>query len=162
MGRRYLDGDSVMFSKKDFCLVDAKLYDGTVLENLEARRLFPVSGRTKYITLLDNEGKEQAIIRDVMTLMPESRDIILECLDEYYLVPKIIRLLDVFDKKGTLKWTVETDCGIVEFQIRNRHTDIKVLFDGRVLVRDTNDNRYEIVNHNELDKHSKLLLNNEL
>ena len=70
--------------------------------------------------------------------------------------------LSVFDKKGTLKWTVETDCGIVEFQIRNRHTDIKVLYDGRVLVRDTNDNRYEIVNHNDLDKHSKMLLNNEL
>ena len=53
MGRRYLDGDSVIFTRKEFCLVDAKLYDGTVLENLEPRRLFPVSGRNKYISLLD-------------------------------------------------------------------------------------------------------------
>ena len=101
MGRRYLDGDSVMFTKKDFCLVDAKLYDGTVIEDLEPRRLFPVSGRTKYITLLDSTGKEQAIIRDVMTLMPESKDVILDCLDEYYLIPKITALLSVFDKRHT-------------------------------------------------------------
>ena len=162
MGRRYLDGDSVIFTKKDFCLVDDKLYDGTVLENLEPRRLFPVSGRTKYITLLDQKGKEQAIIRDVDSLMKESRNIIIECLDEYYMIPRITALLDVYDKRGTLKWTVETDCGIIEFRIRNRHTDIKVLYDGRVLIRDTNDNRYEIVNHNDLDKRSKMLLNNEL
>ena len=162
MGRRYLDGDSVIFTKKDFCLVDAKLYDGTVLENLEPRRLFPVSGRTKYITLLDQKGKEQAIIRDVDSLMKESRNIIIECLDEYYMIPRITALLDVYDKRGTLKWNVETDCGIIEFRIRNRHTDIKVLYDGRVLIRDTNDNRYEIVNHNDLDKRSKMLLNNEL
>ena len=48
------------------------------------------------------------------------------------------------------------------FEIRNRHSDIKMLYDGRVLVRDSNDNRYEITDCKTLDKHSMAILNAEL
>ena len=132
------------------------------LEKLEPRRLFPVSGLTKYITLLDENGKEQAIIRNVDALMPDSKNVIKECLQEYYLVPKILKLIDINEKLGMLKWTVETDRGTHTFEIRNRHSDIKMLYDGRVLVKDSNDNRYEITDYKSLDKHSLSLLSSEL
>lgn len=144
------------------CSVDAEFYDGKRIENLEPRRLFPVSGMTRYITLLDEDGKEQAIIRNIDTLMPESKKVIEACLREYYLIPKIKRLIDSTEKYGILKWTVETDRGMCSFEIRNRHSDIKMLYDGRVLVRDSNDNRYEIPDYRTLDKHSMVLLNTEL
>ena len=162
MARLYVNGDEVRFTRRDMCSVDAEFYDGKRIENLEPRRLFPVSGMTRYITLLDEDGKEQAIIRNIDTLMPESKKVIEACLREYYLIPKIKRLIDSTEKYGILKWTVETDRGMCSFEIRNRHSDIKMLYDGRVLVRDSNDNRYEIPDYRTLDKHSMVLSNTEL
>ena len=94
--------------------------------------------------------------------MPESKAAVEECLREYYLIPKITAVTGVSDKHGVLKWSVETDRGARTFQIRNRHSDIKMLYDGRILIRDADDNRYEIENFNALDKTSRKLLNNEL
>ena len=162
MARLYIDGDEVRITRRDLCSVDVEFYRGETIENLEPRRLFPVSGMSKYITLIDEKGKEQAIIRNIDTLMSESKKVIEACLREYYLIPKITRILEVTDKFGLLKWTVETDRGNQTFEIRNRHSDIKLLYDGRVLVRDTSDNRYEISNYKQLDKHSLMLLSSEL
>lgn len=162
MNRIYIDSDEVRFIKKSENLVDAEFYNGMVLHDLEPRRLFPVSGLTKYITLLDEDGNEKAVIRNIEWLMPESREIISQCLSEYYLIPKITRIIDSSEKYGIIKWSVETDRGIKSFDIRNRHHDIKTLYDGRVLVRDADDNRYEITDYTKLDKRSQRLLISEL
>ena len=162
MSRIYINSDEARFTRVGTCLVDVEFYTGEIIKNLEPRRLFPVSGLKRYITLLDSEGIEIAVIRNIDNLMPESRDIINECLREYYLVPKITRLIDSTEKYGIIKWTVETDRGIKTFDIRNRHHDIKVLYDGRVLVRDSDDNRYEIPDYDSLDRHSKKLLISEM
>lgn len=154
MARIYINSDEARIIKKDFCLVDVEFFTGEKIENLEPRRLFPVSGLTRYITLLDSDGVERAIIRNINSLMQESRDVINECLKEYYLVPKIAKVLDTTEKFGIIKWTVETERGIKTFEIRNRHHDIKTLYDGRILVRDSDDNRYEIPDYKGLDKGS--------
>ena len=162
MSRFYVDGNMARFIRKDICLVDMELFSGETVEDLEPRRLFPVSGRMKYITLLDAEGKEHAIIRDVETLSPESKAVILECLREYYLIPKITALLERTEKYGVLRWKVRTDRGVQELRIRNRNADIKQLYDGRILVRDSNDNRYEIVDYRTLDRDSLRLLSADI
>ena len=162
MGRIYIRGDEVRFERKDSLTVDAIFYDGNVIRDVEPRRLFPVSGGNKYITLLDSNGKEQALIPDLATLMPESRQIIESCLSEYYMIPKILKVLDRTEKFGILKWTVETDRGEVTFTIQNRHSDIKIFYDGRVLVRDSNDNRYERPDSRALDPKSRKLLGYDL
>lgn len=162
MSRLYIEGDSARFTKAEANLVNVELYDGRTFEMLEPRRLFPISGLNKYITLLDSEGVEKAIIRDIDSLMPESKKIVMDCLNEYYMIPKITKLIDSTDKFGVLKWTVETDHGIKTFDIRNRYSDIKSLFDGRILIRDSDDNRYEIPDASKLDKNSQYLLYLEL
>ena len=136
-------------------LVTLTLKDGTVHESLEPRRLFPVSRADTYITLLDAEGVEIGIIRAMSDLDKESRDVVQYSLDDYYLVPHIIRILAVTEKYGTLHWSVETERGIKEFDIRNRNHDVKVYKDGRVRVRDSDDNRYVITDYRQLDKHSR-------
>ena len=45
------------------------------------------------------------------------------------------------------------------FEIRNHLTAIKPLYDGRVLIKDANDNRYEIPDIKKLDKRSRRMLN---
>ena len=108
----------------------------------------------KYISLIDESGKEIAIIRDVESLIPESANAVRECLDAYYVVPKILKLLGRVEKYGNISWTVQTDRGEHTFEILNTSSDIKTLYDGRILVRDSNDNRYEISDVTKLDKES--------
>ena len=138
-------------------LVDLRLDGGESYEGLEPRRLFPVRMADKFITLLSEEG-EVAVIRDLSELSPESRAVIRESLDDYYLVPTITRIISAADKYGTLRWTVETDRGIKSFDIRNQNHDIRISKDGKVRVRDADDNRYVIPDYKKLDPHSRAKL----
>lgn len=160
MARNYVDGNSARFTRAGVSLVNMECFGGKTVERLEPHRLFPVSGGNRYITLLDEDGKEQAIIRDLATLPPASRAVIDEALTEYYLIPKITRVLDASERNG-IKWSVETDRGACEFQIR-LNTDIKVFYDNRVMIRDINDNRYEIPDYTKLDKHSLHVLGTQI
>ena len=92
VNRRYIDGDNAKFTRKDLFLVDVEFFGGEKLENVEPRRLFPLSGLTRYIILLDKDGEEQAVIRNLDTLIPESREIVEDCLREYYMIPKILQI----------------------------------------------------------------------
>ena len=139
-------------------LVTLTLADGTVYEPLEPRRLFPVNRASQYITLLDSENKEVGIIRNLADLDKDSCEVIRNSLNDYYLVPRIIRIISTGEKYGTLRWTVETDRGIKSFDIRNRNHDIKVYKNGMVRVRDSDDNRYTIDDYRALDKKSRALL----
>ena len=118
-------------------LVNLQLADGTLYNSLEPRRLFPVSHADEYITLLNTEGVEVAIIKSISALNDESERVIRESLDDYYLVPHIKRIISSEEKYGTLRWTVETERGIKNFDIRNRNHDIKVYPDGRVRASQT-------------------------
>ena len=139
-------------------LVTLKTADGRVFERLEPRRLFPVSRADIYITLLDTEGVEVALIRALTDIDSESREVVETSLDDYYLVPHITRIISTGEKYGTLRWTVETDRGIKNFDIRNRNHDIKMFKDGKVRVRDSDDNRYVIDDYMKLDAHSRARL----
>ena len=150
----FINGDEVKITRTGETLVRLETFDGKVYENLEVLRLFPVSGMMKYISLIDESGKEIAIIRDVESLIPESANAVRECLDTYYVVPKILKLLGRVEKYGNISWTVQTDRGEHTFEILNTSSDIKTLYDGRILVRDSNDNRYEISDVTKLDKES--------
>jgi len=143
-------------------LVSLTLADGRRFEALEPRRLFPVSALDKYVTLLDCSGGEIAVIKDLSDLNSASKRAVCDSLDDYYLVPMITRIIAVSEKYGTLRWTVETDRGIKSFDIRNRNHDIKVYADGRVRVRDSDDNRYTIEDYRALDSHSRTLMIAEL
>ena len=139
-------------------LVTLKTADGRVFERLEPRRLFPVSRADSYITLLDTEGVEVALIKALTDIDSESREVVETSLDDYYLVPHITRIISTGEKYGTLRWTVETDRGIKNFDIRNRNHDIKMFKDGKVRVRDSDDNRYVIDDYMKLDAHSRAKL----
>ena len=156
MGRFYVEYDMARFHRKDITLVDMELIDGRKFENLEPRRLFPLSGLEKYITLLDQEGVEQAIIRDLRTLPKEERETIEACLREYYLIPKVEKIDACIEKYGVLSIHTQTDRGPALIEIRNVLHGLKLLYGTRVLLRDTNDNRYEIPDLRLLDKQSRI------
>ena len=155
--RLFISGDDKI-TQYENNLVTLILADGTVFEPLEPRRLFPVNRADEYITLLDSENKEVGIIRAITDLDKDSRQVVRNSLEDFYLVPHITRIISISEKYGTLHWCVDTDRGIKEFDIRNRNTDIRVYDDGRVRVRDSDDNRYIVEDFRNLDAHSKKLL----
>ncbi len=157
MARIYLSSsDKIIRCENN--LVTLTLSDGTVYDRLEPRRLFPVSKENEYITLLDEDGVEIAVIRKLYDMDESAIEILKASLDDYYLVPHIKRIISTVEKYGTLRWTVETDRGVKVFDIRNRNHDIRVSKSGTVRVRDADDNRYTIDNYYELDPHSRALL----
>lgn len=151
---RYIEGPEVKFTENDKIFVDAEFYTGEKFTELELHRMFPITGLTKYIALLDKDGNEIAVIRNIDDLMPESKKVVQNCLTEYYMIPRITRFIKMSEKFKIWMWTAETDKGICTFEIRNHITAIKPLYDGRVLIKDANDNRYEIPDVNKLDKKS--------
>ena len=155
---RYIEGPEVRLTENDKIFVDAEFYSGEKFYELELHRMFPITGLTKYIALMDSEGNEIAVIRDINALMPESREVVENCLREYYMIPRITKFIKMSERFKIWMWTAETDKGVCTFEIRNHLTAIKPLYDGRVLIKDANDNRYEIPDVNLLDKHSKKLI----
>lgn len=159
MDRIYVDKTTGRIERTDLYLVKLIMNDGTVIENLEPRRLFPLSDTEHYITLLNSLEKEVAIIRDINNLDAVSRQGLEDCFREFYMIPKITQVIGISDKYGTLTMTVMTDRGEIEFRIRNRHSDIKGMSGAkRIIIRDADDNRYEIPNFAELDSKSRHLL----
>ncbi len=156
--RLYIDGNNARFTRRDLTTVDMEIYGGETLEDLEPRRLFPLSGADRYITLLDGEQDEVAIIRDVDSLSEEGKKIILSCLEEYYRIPKVTAIKSITEKFGKITFTVMTDKGEHSFDVRNVVHSIKLVWGTRVLIRDNTDNRYEIPDLRRLDKRSRSLI----
>ena len=155
--RIYVDSDC-RITHYENNLVTLTLANGDTYEALEPRHLFPISSPKTYISLLDQNGAEVALIRALDALNEESEKCISASLSDYYRVPKITKIISVSEKYGTLRWTVETDRGIKKFDIRNRNHDIKVAENGSVRLRDSDDNRYVIEDYKKLDSHSRAQL----
>jgi hypothetical protein len=159
MDRIYVDKTTGRIERTDLYLVKLIMNDGTIIENLEPRLLFPLSDTVHYICLMNNLEKEVALIRDINNLDAVSRQALEDCFREFYMIPKITQMLEISDKYGTLTFKVMTDRGEIEFRIRNRHSDIKGLSRGkRIIMRDSDDNRYEIPDFEKLDSRSKHMM----
>lgn len=159
----YIDGPEVRITENDGIFVDVQFYGSDeIMRELEPHRLFPRSGGNKYVALLNSEGEQVAIIRDTARLMDESRKVIESAIEEYYMIPRITRFIEMTTKFKIWMWTAETDHGIIKFEIRNHMASVKPLYDGRVLIIDANDNRYEIPDYRKLDKRSRKMLEPKL
>ncbi len=162
MARLFIEKDDVKITSGEAFLLNLEFRDGKKIENAEARRLFPISAAECYITLLDEAGSEIAVVKDLNTLEYESQKVLRKSLEEYYMIPKILKVTGRAEKHGDLRWSVITDRGEREIKIRNRHTDIKSLTETNILIKDSNDNRYEISDLEALDKASFNLISIDL
>ncbi len=160
--RIYIDGDEAHFERTDITTVDMHMVDGRIFTDLEPRRLFPMTGATRYITLLDRDGEEVAVIRNLDFLPERERETIVSCLDEYYHIPRIERITGRTEKFGITKFYCETDRGDCVIELRNIVHQIKLTYGIRVLFLDNDDNRYEIPDIRRLDRKSRALLDDYL
>jgi len=106
-------------------------------------RAFPFSDPDQYIGLRDGDDKDIGILTTLHGLDRNSRAIIDEELERRYFTPKVHRVLTVNEQFGVVTWEVETDRGTRRFLVRNLRDNAYPLGPNRVMMTDTDGNRYE-------------------
>lgn len=127
-------------------------------ENVTAERAFPLNAPEQLITIRDKKKNEIGLIEDMRTLDRDSYQVLENALNQTYFLPQIIKIHTAETKFRIPKWTVDTDLGPREFEIPSTRRDIRVVGDGRVLLRDADGNRYEIRNYHQLDPDSQAIV----
>ena len=158
---QFLDPKRVKISRNQFAEMEAKLPDGSVHAPVEPVRTFPLTQPDQYISLLDVHKNELGLIEDINQLKEADQIVLAEELEKCYFMPKITKIHFIAGRFGVTEWEAETDSGTVSFDLRSRN-DITVLDGGRVLIKDIDGNRYEIVNYHRLDPKSIAVLETQI
>jgi hypothetical protein len=152
--RFHYDGENLTFTDSD----------GIFYPCVSLRRCFPLSAEDTNILARvpdteDSRGHEIGIIEDVEELETGSREAVLRELSLYYFVPQIERIWSIREEFGFLYWSVETNRGRKDFIMRDSITSsVRKVSEGRWLIIDINQTRYEVHHYNSLDSHSQKLL----
>ena len=158
---QFLDPKRVKISRNQFAELEAVLPDGSVHAPVEPVRTFPLTQPDQYISLIDTDKNELGLIEDIKQLKKADRTVLAEELEKCYFMPKITKIHALTGRFGVTQWEAETENGSVSFDLRSRH-DITSLDSGRVLIKDIDGNRYEIVNYYQLDPKSVALLETQV
>ena len=133
------------------------LPDGSVHQQIKIIRSFPLSDPNQFICLLDKEENEIGVIENIKDLKKSGRKIVVDQLEKAYYMPRIVRINSIDGRFGVTQWQVDTNFGPNQINLGSR-MDVAPMGGGRVLIKDVDGNRYEIVNYNELDPKSHALL----
>ncbi len=106
-------------------------------------RAFPFSDPDHYIGLRDGNDRDIGLILDVRELDAASRRLVEGELAQRYFTPQIRRVLAVEENSGVVTWDVETDHGLRHIVVRNLRDSTAPLGPNRLLMTDTDGNRYE-------------------
>lgn len=121
---------------------------------VKLRRAFPSEEPYRYISVAGKDDKEIGMIPDVNKFSEPQRSILKNELNHRYFMPKISRIDDIKDRFGHTVFSVATDIGPIRFTVRDVYRNLFHLPDGRVILTDTDGNRYEIPDPHALDKKS--------
>jgi hypothetical protein len=124
-------------------------------------RCMPLTQPDKYISVQDDEGNEIGILDDLQQLDPESRRAVEQELDFYYLRARVKAIRKVESKNGIISWEVDTEMGPKTVHVRDRQ-HIRPLGDGRTILTDIHEAKYEIPPFDTLDEKSRHWLEIEL
>ena len=127
-------------------------------DNVTVERAFPLNAPNQFIIVKDQNGDEIGIIEDSKHLDNDSFEVLEEALRQAYFMPQIIKINDVETNFHIPTWFVETDKGPRTFEIPSSRRDVRVVGNGRVLLRDADGNRYEIADYRQLDADSQAIV----
>ncbi len=123
--------------------------------NVQVLRAFPLSRDDQYFVVRDGKDKELGTLESTRGLSPRGVELLHRSLDNRYFLPQITRIYSIAEKFGTSQWDVETDRGRVGITSKALHEAITELSPTRFLVRDNEENRFEIRDVSQLDEESQ-------
>ncbi len=141
-----------------------RLPDGRLMflqgnENTEVQAIscFPWIHPDKFISLRDNKGQERLFITDLSHLPTEIRITLEEELQKRNFVPHIITIYKLEEKKGLFAWEVDTNAGLRSF-FTNKQEQLRTTTTVSLIIKDINNDLYQIQNLQTLDYNSTKLL----
>ena len=124
---------------------------------VEPVRAFPLSDPSRFITLVDDAGREVATIESLDDLAPDARAVLVEELARREFIPRITRIVSASRDTLPCEWEVETDRGPTRFTL-DSEDNLRRLGPGRVLITDARGLRYQVLEPERLDAPSRRLL----
>jgi hypothetical protein len=118
------------------------------------RRAFPNEEPYRYISVAGADEKEIGMIPDIAMYPEAQRNILKNELNHRYFTPKINRIDEIKDRFGHTTFHVQSDVGPLTFTVRDVYRNLFRLPDGRIILTDTDGNRFEITDVQSLDKKS--------
>ena len=160
---KFVDPQQIELKLNSFGDLELHLPDGTVHTPVVPARSFPLTDATHYIAIqTDNKEREEiCLIEDIEQLSGESRRVLEDALEKAYFMPVISRLQAINRRFGVTQWKVETDRGVIVFDLSSRSA-ISQFDGGRLLIKDIDGNRYEIPNYLQLDPKSIALIETQV
>lgn len=117
-------------------------------------RCFPFETPDEYISVLNKDGREYAMIRSLSELLEEAREIVRFELDRKYYCPTVKKIKSLKEKLGYSFWEVETDKGDMSFSMHDTYRNIANVGNGMLIISDVDGNRYRIDDVAALDRKS--------
>lgn len=117
-------------------------------------RMFPFEELWEHISVLTGDNEEVGMIASVEDFDEDAAALLKEELDRKYLMPTITAILNLKERFGFSTWKVESSIGTLEFTLRDTYRSMMRVGDGRMIITDSDGNRYEIPDVNKLDKKS--------
>jgi ATP-binding cassette, subfamily B, bacterial len=122
-----------------------------------ARRSFPLSNPSAYVSLIDEQGQERVCFEDLSQLAASELAVLEKALGKADFLPVIARILNVTQDATSSLWQVDTDRGSTEF-IVEQEDHVRPLDDGRHLISDSHGMRYLVPVPSALDPVSRKIL----
>jgi hypothetical protein len=127
---------------------------GTQHVGVETIRAFPLGDPAHWISIVDATGHELVLIESLDGLADDTRALLREELARREFLPIITRIVQIKGEVPHSRWTVETDRGLVEFNVsEDDHT--RKLGPDRLLIIDERGMRYLIADIARLDTPSR-------
>jgi len=121
---------------------------------VRALRSLPLTQPDRFISLQDEEGEEIGLLPDATALDAESRRALTRELEQYYLKARVRAIRRVEARNGVITWELDTDLGPRTVHVRDRQ-NIRSLADGRTILTDIYEAKYEVPPGDELDDRSR-------
>ena len=154
----YLNGPEIRLKRRPDSLFMDCTIEGELHENIHLVRAFPLSAPTEMISIRDTENKEYGVILNLDGLEDESRKLADEELDRRYFTPQITKINSLKNDASMWKFDVETTRGHSDFFVRNWRDNAHELNSGRWQITSDDGGRYEILNLDDLDEKSQILI----
>ena len=167
-GVRLLDSRRVELSEDSFGRLALSLSGEDTAEpavethaDVRLVRCFPLTRPHEFLSIQDAEGVEIGILTEIGGLGEASRCIVERWLADYYLTARVEGIDRVETRSGIITWLLRTDRGPKTVYLRDRQ-HARPLRDGRTILIDIYDARYEIPPSADLDPRSRHWLEIEL
>lgn len=118
-------------------------------------RSFPYTMPDRFISVRSADGREIAMIQDVMALAEASLRVVQEELHRNYMIPRVKQILSVKKRGAAWHLQIDTDYGAAALILDNLHENIQPVADSRWMVTDNDGRRFEMHDPDRMDARSR-------